>query len=57
MRREGRRRYTQREMASGSQGGTKSQEGKEFGEGKVKGLEVQATKGQRSVLCPLTGPQ
>lgn len=45
MRREGRRRYTQKEMAFGIQGGTKSQEGKELGEEKVTGLEVQGTKG------------
>lgn len=56
MRREGRR-YTQREMASGIQGGTKSQDSKELGEEKVTGLEVQGTKGQRNVLCPLKEPQ
>lgn len=44
-------------MAFGIQGGTKSQEGKELGEEKVTGLEVQGTKGQRSVLCPFKEPQ
>lgn len=57
MRMEGKRRYTQREMASGIPGGTKSQEGKELGEEKVTGLDVQGTKGQRSILYPLKEPQ
>jgi hypothetical protein len=40
MREEGRKRYTQREMASGIWDGTKSQEGKELEEEKVTGLEI-----------------